>query len=78
MTTATPHTVPAQDLREGLFLPGLDNGYIVEVEHDPTYGYGPHNTALPEGTVVVTFHTAEGDEATLILPRDVPVTVRDA
>lgn len=47
----------------GDFLTGLDDGYVVEVE-------------FHEHDVVVTFHTANGDEATLRCPQDMPITVK--
>jgi hypothetical protein len=63
-------TVPAGEVRvhaddrNGDSLPGLDNGYVVEVE-PREFGY-----------VRITFHTAEGDEAYLNVPGDMPVTVK--
>ena len=61
-------TVEAQDLVAGPtgvggdFLAGLDNGYVVDIVED-TYA------------VSITFHTAEGDEATLTCPKDMPVLI---
>lgn len=60
----TPVAVLAKRVKPGHSIPGLDNGYVVEVVKD-TYD------------VEITFHTAEGDEAKLIVPKDVPITVDD-
>lgn len=64
--------IPANELREGDFLPGLDNGYVVEVEENDGYlSYpgrtGGYSVAMPEDTIVVTFHDAEGSENYLLL-----------
>lgn len=76
-------TVPAEDVREGDFLPGLDNGYVYQPPETgngylsyPSTGGGGYNVAMPESTVVLSFHTAEGDEAYLLVPADMPVTVK--
>lgn len=75
-------TVPASQVQPGDFLPGLDNGYVMEVSDNSdgylsaSTGYSRYTTALPGDTVAVTFHTAEGEEAYLFLPADTPVTVK--
>jgi hypothetical protein len=73
--------VPASEVREGDFLPGLDNGYVFQDPEEnngylsyPTTGYGIA-TAMPEDTLLISFHTAEGEEAYLLVPSDMPLTV---
>ena len=61
----TVKAVKAKKVREEDFLPGLDNGYVVETERA---GYGG-------GMIRLTFHTAEGEEAYLECPDDMPVTI---
>lgn len=70
--------VQVRDVQEGDFLTGLDNGYVVEVEPDPpvSFTYSRMATALSGDNVMLTFHTAQGDEAYLIAPEDMPVRVR--
>lgn len=64
--------IPANELREGDFLPGLDNGYVFEVEEGngylsyPSTGYGMAS-AMPADTLLVSFHDAEGNENYLLL-----------
>lgn len=75
-------TVPASEVREGDFLPGLDNGYVVDVgDNSDGYlsastGYSRFTTALPGDMIAITFHDAEGNEAYLFLPPSVPLTVQ--
>lgn len=56
-------TIPANLVREGDFIVGLDNGYVIDVE---SLGV----------TTVITFNDAEGYENYLILRSDHPVDVR--
>lgn len=56
--------IPAKDVREGDFFPGLDNGYV------------PYPPMLDGNELEILFHTAEGEEATLRCPGKMPVTVR--
>ena len=62
----------SQDIEEGMFLPGIDNGYVIDVEESPYYvdenGMNPFR-----GMTMITFNTADGDEGYLILPDDVPI-----
>lgn len=54
-------------------LPGLDNGYVVEVEaSDVSLQVGPGfgMTGLLTDMVVITYHDREGEECYLILPPD--------
>lgn len=70
-------TVPAEEVEEGDFLTGLDNGYVFEEpERNPNIGYGRWNTALGEGAVLISFHDAQGDENYLICAPDMKVSVR--
>lgn len=71
-------TVPAAKVREGDFLPGLDNGYVYEDasgEDIPPYFDGRFAIARSGDNVRIGFHTAEGEEAELICPADMPITV---
>lgn len=68
--------VEAGEVQEGDFLPGLDNGYVVEVDHDPDVWDGRYNVSMSTGLVLLTFHTAQGEEAYLLCPPDMPVTVK--
>lgn len=69
--------VEAGEVEAGDFLPGLDNGYVFE---DPTqadaYVSDGYVIAMPSGTIRIRFHTAEGEEAELICPDNMPVTIR--
>lgn len=56
-------TVKARKVREGDFLPGIDNGFVYE---DPQ---------VDEYEVTIEFHDANGDEGRLTLPRNSLVTV---
>jgi len=63
----------------GDFLPGLDNGYVVEVEENDGYfsypGGGRVTAAMPDDTVLITFHDAQGDECYLLMPGDSQIQV---
>jgi len=58
-------TVKMKKVRENDYLLGLDNGYVVDIERPYTRPY----------TTRITFHTAEGEEAYLEAPDDMPVLV---
>lgn len=64
--------IPASELREGDSLTGLDNGYVFEVEEGngylsyPSTSYGMA-AAMPEDTILVSFHDADGEENYLLL-----------
>lgn len=72
--------VTALNINEGDYLPGISNGYVVEVETGngyldyPRTGYGSSG-AMPDDTIIVTFHNDQGDEGYLLLPPDTRVTV---
>jgi hypothetical protein len=67
--------IAASEIREGDYIPGLDNGYVVEdPEHDPDFR-DRYNMGLGRGKVCITFNTAEEDEAYLLCPPDMPVTI---
>lgn len=76
---STTLTCPAGKIREGDSLPGLDNGYVfmaVEPAADRlSWHSGYQMSAVDAGLVIVSFHTAEGDEAHLVCPENMPVTV---
>ena len=63
--------ITAEEVTEGDTLVGLDNGYVVEVEEGngylsyPRTGFGS-SAAMPEDTLVITFHDAEGNENYLL------------
>ena len=73
------HTVPARKVRQGDSLPGLDNGYVIDVEENDGYFSYPGGRdsmgAMPEDTVCITFNDADGEECYLILPFGSPVVV---
>lgn len=74
MTTATTVNVTAADVEVGDFLPGIGNGYVFAVSTDHDYRT-EYNTTAFRDDVEIMFHTADGDEATLFLPPESPVTV---
>jgi hypothetical protein len=70
--------VTALNINEGDYLPGISNGYVVEVEENNGYTSYPndrYNAAVPSDTIIVTFHNEQGDEGYLLLPPDTRVTV---
>lgn len=69
--------VPASEVRADDFIPGLDNGYVFEDPEESPDIRGAYNTTLGgEDAVLITFHTAEGEEAYLLCPPNMPVTVQ--
>jgi hypothetical protein len=74
--------IPASELREGHMLPGVDNGYVFEVETGngylsyPSTGYGMA-TAMPDDTILVSFHDSEGNENYLLLSPEVMIDVTE-
>lgn len=73
--------IPANEIEVGDFLPGIDNGYVFEVEEGngylsyPSTSYGM-NSAMPEDTVLVSFHDADGNENYLILSPECEIEVK--
>jgi hypothetical protein len=73
--------VQADEVQEGYFLTDLDNGYVVEVEEGggylsyPQTSYG-QSVAMPDDTVVITFHDANGNENYLLLHPEHPLNVK--
>lgn len=63
----TTHTIPAAHVVEGMFFPGLDNGYVF-MDPEPWDGN-------PDHFVEISFHDAQGDECYLIVPKDSYLTV---
>lgn len=72
----------AKDLKPGMTIPGLDNAYIFEKEEGNGYltypesggGYAP---AMPDDTVIVTFHDRNGEENYMLLHPEMPLEVTD-
>lgn len=74
--------IPASELREGHMLPGVDNGYVYSVEEN--HGYlsypsvdGGYSAAMPEDTLLVTFHDNQGDENYMLLSPNVMIDVEE-
>lgn len=61
-------TVKAKKVREGDFLPGLDNGYVPWEPEREDNGYG-------EATIRILMHDRWGNEFFLECGEDMPVTV---
>lgn len=74
--------IKASQVREGDYIPGLDNGYVIQ-DPEVNDGYlsypatstGGYNVAMPSDTVVITYHDADGEECYLLLPSDSRLTV---
>lgn len=69
-------TVKAEDVENGDFLVGLDNGYVIDVDtnHDIR---GDYNVRLGgEDTVLLTFNDAQGGENYLLVASDHPIDVK--
>lgn len=83
MPTTNTQVVTIGELRahtdnsDGDSLVGLDNGYVVEIEDADYVSLASNSGRLPEDMKLITFHTAEGDEAYLIAPENMPVTIRE-
>lgn len=59
--------ITASELRVGHMIPALDNAYVAEVEVNDGYlSYpstgGGYAAAMPEDTILVTYHDSEGNE----------------
>lgn len=71
--------VTAREVRQDDYLPGLDNGYVIDVEENDGYFSYPGGRdsmgAMPMDTVCITFNDADGEECYLVLPFTTPVTV---
>lgn len=72
-------TVIASEVGEGDFLIDLDNGYVYEDPQDASevlcwqgWGYG----SLDADLTYIPFHTAQGDEAFLVVPSDFEIRVQ--
>lgn len=84
MSKNVVYKVTASNVREGDYLPGLGMGYVfTEPETGngylsyPSTSYGM-DTAMPDDTVLIMFHDADGEECYLILPPDSVVEVSRA
>lgn len=53
--------IPAEEVQEGDFLLGLDHGYVFEIEEDHDLR-GDYNCSFGKGLILITYHTAQGDE----------------
>lgn len=74
--------IKAKKIRPGHSIPGLDNAYVIESERSDGYtsipgGSSRYSVALGDDHQIVTFNDALGGEGYLLLPRDMPVTVKD-
>lgn len=69
--------VPAREVKEGDFIPGLDNGYVIAAEPENGFMVGTdrYSFAQGEGTVTITMNDAEGDEFYLMAPLNMPITI---
>lgn len=63
MRNGTTMTIPAGEIREGDFIPGLDNAYV------------PWPPQVDEYKASIIFHDAEGGEGELSCHPDMPVTI---
>lgn len=66
-------TITASEIQPGDFIPGLGDAYVFDVETNEA-GYlsyprtdGGYDAAMPEDTIVVTFHDHAGNENYMIL-----------
>jgi hypothetical protein len=68
--------IAANHVRNGDFLPGIDDGYVIDVQTtDVTNFTGRHNTSLGVKTVI-TFNDNDGEEDYLIMNPEGMVDVR--
>jgi hypothetical protein len=70
----------ASEIEAGAMLHGLDKGYVFETDDadvtDISIRTGnDYPYVVPEDYRLITFHTAQGEEAYLICPKDMPITV---
>jgi hypothetical protein len=76
----TTQRVTAADLMAEDSIPGLDNAYIVEVETGDGYLSYPrtasgYSAAMPEDTILVTYHDANGNENYMLLNPDAELII---
>ena len=75
----TQHTIAASELREGDYLTGLDNGYVIDVDDEHDVTEGRYNARLGEGLLLITYNTSDGDENYLLIsPGENVLVGRDA
>lgn len=68
--------IAADLVREGDFLPGIDNGYVIDVETTECRAFnGTYNVSLGLMTAI-TFNDAAGDECYLLMPPSSEIEVR--
>lgn len=68
----------AKKIKVGDSLPGLDNGYVIDVEQGSIYASFDERYGTNQGgpdSVLITFHDAQGDEAYLLCKKSMPITV---
>lgn len=68
MTDLTTKTVKAKKVREGDFIPGLDNAYVPWEPERIDDGWTVNS-------VRITMHDADGNELTLECHKDMPITI---
>lgn len=70
-------TFTASELPTDVFLPGLGDGYVVEVEQDVDCRAfsGTYNVAIGNYTVV-TFHDSDGEECYMLLTPECALEVQ--
>lgn len=61
-------TVTMAEVKEGDFIPGLDNAYVYEDAAPLNY--------WDDDTIAIHFHTAEGEEGAIEAPANMPLTIR--
>lgn len=72
--------VSADGVETGDFLPGLDMGYVIDVENNSSGyfsypGLNRYPAAMPDDTILITFHDSQGEECYLLVPGDFTITV---
>lgn len=70
--------VRAHEVREGDFIPGLDNGYVIEVEHGDDFTYPTRNdyaSRVSDEMVCITYNDADGGENYLLMLADSRLTI---
>lgn len=67
--------VPVEEIEEGDFLPGLEMGYVFDIDTDPDLR-GDYNVNIADGMYLISFHDTSGDENYLLLYPGVMVEVQ--
>lgn len=66
--------IAADEVREGDFLPALDNGYVFEVDSDPDVR-GDYNVNIFDGMLMICFHDQGGNENYLVVYAETEIEV---